>query len=140
MKLRVLISCALFFCASAFAISLYVGYVEGKITDESGAVLKGAKIVITPKSSDSKEGTQSAPANCDEMAKKKGSQKATSGPNGRYKFVAVRPGQYTICFGLEGYQTVFQQTEIKQAVTNTFNITLKKPVAQSETQSQPQSQ
>ncbi len=110
--------------AASFAISMYVGVVEGKITDESGAPLKGAKIVLTLKPSDSKD--EQAPANCEEQAKKKGSQSAGSGSNGQYKFVAVRPGIYNICFGLEGYQTQWKQSEIKQSVTNTFNVTLKK--------------
>jgi len=111
--------------AAAFAISMYVGVVEGKITDEAGAPLKGAKIVLTLKPADSKE--DKAPENCEEQAKKKGSQSASSGSNGQYKFVAVRPGVYNICFGLEGHQPQWKQSEIKQSVTNTFNVTLKKP-------------
>ncbi len=127
MKRNIFCTVALFLipvCA-AFAISMYVGVVEGKITDEGGAQLKGAKIVLTLKPANSKE--EQAPANCEEQAKKKGSQSASSGSNGQFKFVAVRPGVYNICFGLEGYQTQWKQAEIKQSVTNTFNVTLKKP-------------
>jgi hypothetical protein len=112
--------------ASASAISLYVGYVEGKIVDESGAPLERVRIVLAPQAAEPKEATQTAPAGCEELSKKKGAQSAKTGSNGKYKFVAVRPGNYTICFGLEGYQTIVKKSEIKQAVTNTFDITLKR--------------
>ena len=103
-----------------------MGYVEGTVKDENGNVLQGAGVVLTPASSNSKETTQTTPASCEA---KKGSQTAKSGANGLYKYVAVRPGKYSLCYSLEGYETIFKEVEIKQAVTNTFNIVLRKPAA-----------
>ena len=129
MRYFLLLAAAVFlFAGSLSAISLYVGVLEGTVTTDDGTVLKDVKVVAVPSSA-------SAPS-CEALAKKKGSQNATTGPNGKYKFVALRPGMYTLCYGLSSYQTVLRKTEIKESVTSRIDIVLKKSEA-SQTQTQP---
>lgn len=108
---------------SVFAISLYFGTLEGKITDENGVALKGVAVTISviPANTDSKQQTQTGV-----QTKPTKGQTATSGKNGVYRFTALHPGNYSLTFAQDGYGTVVKNLEVKQSITNTLNIVLHK--------------
>jgi Carboxypeptidase regulatory-like domain len=63
------------------------GYISGTVSDPSGAVIAGARVTVTNKSTNIRLET-------------------TSNEIGFYRFVAVEPGLYAITFSAPGFETV----------------------------------
>ena len=86
----------------------YRGF-EGKITDENGKALKGVDVTLLAVDPAVAEGTKEAP----ESDSKKNLSSIT-GSNGRYRFIAVRPGFYRVRYSSNGYQTLEKLMEFKR--------------------------
>ena len=100
----------------------YFGTVSGELTDPSGAVVPGAKVVIT----DVAKGFTFA---------------ATSDSAGRYLLTSVPPGVYTLTVTVEGFQREVR-TEVKITVSEnaTANFRLKVATATQSVEVQAQTQ
>ena len=85
----------------------YFGTVSGLLTDPSGAVVQGAKVVLA----DEQKGYKFT---------------ATSDNTGRYLFVSIPPGLYSVTAEMPGFEKTVR-THIKLNVTEnaTANLTLK---------------
>jgi hypothetical protein len=85
----------------------YFGTVSGELTDSSGAIVQGAKVVLTDQGKGFKFN-------------------ATSDSSGRYLFTTIPPGLYTVSVEMQGFQKVVL-TNIKVNVTEnaTANLTLR---------------
>jgi len=85
----------------------YFGTVSGELTDQSGAVVQGAKVVLT----DLQKGFTFT---------------TTSEPSGRYLFTAIPPGLYSVSAELQGFEKAVH-TNIKVNVSEnaTANLTLR---------------
>jgi hypothetical protein len=81
---------------SARAWAQQTGTIQGKVTDNTGAVLPG--VTVEAKSS-------VLPA----------ARTTVSGPDGVYQLPALPPGIYTVSFTLSGFQTVTLQGEVQLA-------------------------
>ena len=93
--------------SSATAQTLGSGIV-GVIKDDSGGVVPGVTIELT------------SPALIG------GTQTVSSDAQGQYRFVDLRPGTYTLTFGLDGFQTTRHEgIVLRAAFTATININLK---------------
>ena len=85
----------------------YYGTVSGVLTDASGAVVQGAKIVLT----DQQRGFQF---------------NTTSDSSGRYLFRSIPPGLYSISVEMAGFEkTVFSNVKVDVNENATANISLK---------------
>jgi hypothetical protein len=82
---------------------------EGKITDENGKTLKGVEISLIAVDAAEVEQVKDS---SDSNGKKNLS--TLSGNNGRYRFVAVRPGFYRVRYSMNGYQTLEKLMEFKR--------------------------
>ena len=82
---------------------------EGKITDENGKTLKGVEIsLIAVDAAEVEQVKDSSESNG------KKNLSTLSGNNGRYRFVAVRPGFYRVRYSMNGYQTIEKLMEFKR--------------------------
>ena len=89
----------------------YFGTLSGVLTDTSGAVIQGAKVTL----SDEQKGYQFT---------------TTSDSNGRYLFVSIPPGTYTVSAEASGFEKVIAPHVILNVSENpTANLTLKVAVA-----------
>lgn len=81
--------------------------VEGLVTDDTGAALPGVPVVVTHEESGI-------------------ARPAVTGPDGRFRATALRPGPYTIAFDLTGFTTT-ARTWATPSVgsTSTVNVTMK---------------
>ena len=84
----------------AFPQTQLGGRLEGVVTDGQGLVLPGVSITLSGPAQD---------------------RFATSAVDGSYRFLALPPGDYTLSFGLSGFQTVNREG-VRVAVGSTFNI------------------
>jgi hypothetical protein len=90
--------------ASAQTVSSTTGAINGKVTDNTNAVLPGVTITI---SSPSMMGTRTAVTNQD----------------GQYRFPAVPPGDYTLTYELSGFGTVKREAiRVGLGFTATVNV------------------
>ena len=84
---------------------------EGKITDEKGQKIEGVEITLFK-----------VDAADVEQAKNSGEGEKTlstlTGKNGKYRFVAVRPGFYRVRISISGYQTLEKLMEFKRGSKN----------------------
>ncbi len=87
----------------------YFGTVSGELTDPSGAVVAGAKVVLTDQA-------------------KGFTYNATSDSAGRYLFTTIHPGLYTVTVNVPGFQTE-ERTGIKVNVSENATANLKLRVA-----------
>lgn len=85
----------------------YFGTVSGLLTDASGALIQGARVTLT----DEQKGYQFT---------------ATSDSNGRYLFVSIPPGMYSVTAEMKGFEKEVR-THIKLNVSEnpTANLTLR---------------
>ena len=81
---------------------------EGKITDEKGEKLQGAQITLFRVDAAEVEQAKTAATDGEKTLS------TTSGKNGKYKFIAVRPGFYRVRIAMEGYQTIEKLMEFKR--------------------------
>ncbi len=85
----------------------YFGTVSGVLTDSSGAVVQGAKVVLT----DEQKGFQF---------------NATSDNDGRYLFASIPPGMYSVSVEMPGFEkTVRSHIKLNVSENPTANLTLK---------------
>jgi hypothetical protein len=102
------------------ASKTYRGF-EGKITDENGKPLKGVDVTLLAVDPAVAEGTKEA---SDPDGKKNLS--STTGSNGRYRFIAVRPGFYRVRYSGNGLQTLEKLMEFKRGGKDAvMNVKLK---------------
>jgi outer membrane receptor protein involved in Fe transport len=85
----------------------YFGTVSGTLTDSSAAVIQGAKIIL--------------------LDEQKGYQfRTTSDTEGRYRFISIPPGLYSVSAEAQGFQkTVRTQIKLNVSENATANLTLK---------------
>jgi len=92
--------------AAAQTVSSTTGALNGRVTDNTGAVLPGVAVTI---SSPSLMGTRTA----------------TTNEEGQYRFPAIPPGEYTITYELSGFTTVKREgIRVGLGFTATVNIEL----------------
>jgi Carboxypeptidase regulatory-like domain len=89
-----------------WAQSSNAGSVSGAITDQSGAVVSGVTVTLKDTATNTSRST-------------------TSNDSGRYVFVNVVPGSYSITFGKQGFVTSKTQTVVSVGVANTIDMSLK---------------
>jgi outer membrane receptor protein involved in Fe transport len=93
--------------ASAQTVSATTGAINGRVTDNTGAVLPGASVVIA------------SPALM-------GTREAVTNEEGHYRFPAVPPGDYMLTFELAGFSTVRREgIRVGIGFTATVNIEMK---------------
>jgi hypothetical protein len=108
----------------------YRGF-EGKITDENGKALKGVDVTLLAVDPAVAEGTKEA----SESDSKK-NLSSTTGSNGRYRFIAVRPGFYRVRYSSNGFQTLEKLMEFKRGGKDAvMNIKLKEISSETNTAS-----
>src|SRR3954464_6843416 len=90
---RTLICLCLTLAASP-AFAQQTGSITGRITDASGAVLPGVTV-------EAKSNVLPSP------------RSTVSGADGVYQLPALPPGQYTVTFTLQGFQTVARQSQVQ---------------------------
>ncbi len=106
---RSILFAVLLFVPLVLAAQGYFGTVSGELTDPSGAVVAGAKVVLT----DQAKGFV---------------YNATSDSAGRYLFATIPPGSYTVTVNVPGFQTE-ERTGIKVSVSENATANLKLRVA-----------
>src|SRR5688500_16077589 len=102
--LVVLMICGLF--AGAAAGQETTGTINGRVTDESGAVIPGVEIVLT-------------------SAAIQGERSSISDEAGNYRFLLLPPGVYTVKYGLPGFRTLVREgIVVEVSRTATLNVAL----------------
>jgi hypothetical protein len=81
------------------------GAINGRVTDATGAVLSGVAVTI---SSEALMGTPSA----------------VTTEDGLFRFPVVPPGEYTLAFALDGFETITQRDFVTIGFTATVNTQL----------------
>src|SRR5579864_8260313 len=100
----------------------YFGTVSGILTDPSGALIVGAKVTLT----DEQKGYHFA---------------ATSDASGRYLFVSIPPGLYSVTAEMQGFEkTIRDHIKLNVSENPTANLTLKIAGAAQKVEVQAQSQ
>src|SRR5204863_6266638 len=90
----------------AQSVSATTGAINGRVTDNSGAVLPGVSVTI------------SSPA-------MQGVRNAVTEQEGSYRFPAVPPGEYKITYELAGFSTVVREgIRVGLGFTATVNVEL----------------
>jgi len=90
--------------ASAQTVSATMGAIDGRVTDNTSAVLPGVTVTV------------SGPAMM-------GTRVATTNDEGAYRLAAVPPGEYTISFELDGFAPMKRtQIRVDLAFTATVNV------------------
>ena len=101
--------CSVLFCLGSIpragAQSTSSGSIQGTVTDQSGAVIGGATVTLTDTATNT-------------------SRTDTSNAAGRYVFVDVTPGAYTLLVDKKGFSATKTQTTVTVGVTLTVNIAL----------------
>ncbi len=95
--------------ASGQTVSATTGAINGRVTDNTGAVLPGVTVTIA------------SPAMM-------GTRTATTTPEGQYRFPAVPPGVYQITYELAGFSTV-RRDEIRVTLGFTATVNVEMGVA-----------
>ncbi|MCI0412470.1 carboxypeptidase-like regulatory domain-containing protein [bacterium] len=119
MKKSCYLTFVILFCAVTLAFSMgggagssgqknFRGF-EGKVTDENGKALKGVEISLIAVDAGEVEQVKGAA----ESDGKKNLSSLTGG-NGKYRFIAVRPGFYRVRYSINGYQTLEKLMEFKR--------------------------
>lgn len=92
--------------APAQTVSATTGAINGKVTDNTGAVLPGVAVTIT-------------------STAMMGSRTAVVNEEGLYRFPAIPPGEYTITYELAGFTTVKREgIRVTLGFTATVNVEL----------------
>ena len=94
-----------FLLAAAPAMAQTTGNIEGAVTDQSGGALPGVTVEL---SSPNLQGTRSA----------------TTGNDGRYRFISLPPGQYKVTANLSGFGAVEKTAQVTLDATATVNMQL----------------
>jgi outer membrane receptor protein involved in Fe transport len=91
--------------APAFVFAQTTGTIEGTVTDQNGGVLPGATVEAT-------------------SPNLQGSRTATTGGDGRFRFVSVPPGPYKVTANLSGFGAVQKNATVTLDSTATVNLQL----------------
>jgi outer membrane receptor protein involved in Fe transport len=102
-RFLLVLSVCLLLIAPAFVLAQTTGNIEGTVTDQNGGALPGVTVEAT---SPSLQGTRTA----------------TTGPDGRFRFVSVPPGSYKVTANLSGFGTVQKNANITLDSTATVNL------------------
>src|SRR5215475_9568750 len=86
-----------------FVVAQTTGTIEGTVTDQSGGALPGVTVEIT-------------------SPDRQGTRVATTGNDGRYRFVSVPPGQYKVTANLSGMGTSQKNATVTLDSTATVNM------------------
>jgi Carboxypeptidase regulatory-like domain len=90
--------------AVAQTVSATTGAINGRVTDNTGAVLPGVTVTITSESL-------------------MGNRTAVTNPEGQYRFPAVPPGDYSLSYDLAGFGTVKREgIRVGLGFTATVNV------------------
>ncbi len=82
---------------------------EGKVVDAAGNNLKGVEITLVEVEDMTVQGVKD-----DSGSDSKKPLSRMTGSNGKYRFIAVRPGFYRVTFSMNGYQTLEKLMEFKR--------------------------
>lgn len=82
---------------------------EGKVTDEHGKTLKGVEISLIAVDAKEVEEVKDSSTTND-----KKNLNTVTGNNGKYRFIAVKPGFYRVKYSIDGYQTLEKLMEFKR--------------------------
>ncbi|HKF44037.1 MAG TPA: TonB-dependent receptor, partial [Thermoanaerobaculia bacterium] len=96
---------AAFLLAAAPAAAQTTGNIEGTVTDQSGGALPGVTVEL---SSPNLQGTRVA----------------TTGNDGRFRFISLPPGTYKVTGNLSGFGTVEKTAQVTLDATATVNMQL----------------
>ncbi len=91
--------------SSSFAQSIVTGGISGTVTDQTGAVVTGAKLALAN------------PATGD-------THSATSSATGEFNFALLKPGQYTLTIAKDGFKTATRSVTVVLGTTVTVNTAL----------------
>lgn len=92
--------------AAAQTVSSTTGALNGRVTDNTGAVLPGVTVTISSPSL-------------------MGARTASTSEDGQYRFPAIPPGEYSITYELAGFNTVRrEQIRVTLGFTATVNVEL----------------
>jgi hypothetical protein len=91
----------LLFATAAARAQVSSSRIEGMVVDGDGKALPGVKV----EASEDATGTKSA----------------TTDKSGRYRFIAVRPGEYKVRFNLESYAEVLKYGSVRLGGNLTIN-------------------
>src|SRR5262245_65622555 len=94
----VLAACLLLF--APFVVAQTTGTIEGQVTDQNGGALPGVTVEIT-------------------SPNLQGTRVATTGNDGRYRFVSLPPGAYKVTANLSGMGTSQKNATVPLASTAT---------------------
>ncbi len=93
------------FAGSLFAQAGGTGSIAGVVTDSTGAVVKGASVMLTSKATNS-------------------SQTVTTGDDGLYSFVLLQPGNYTVKTSAASFGDSTSNVEVQVGRTTDANVSL----------------
>jgi len=94
------------FLAPAFVFAQTTGTIDGTITDQSGGTLPGVTVDAT-------------------SANLQGNRTMITGPDGRYRFVSLPPGQYKVAANLSGFSAVTKNATVSLDQTATVNLQMR---------------
>ena len=95
-------SLALFLSAGAL-LAQTTGTLEGQVTEQSGAALPGAMVELTG-------------------VRLQGTRTAVTGADGRYRFLSLVPGDYTVTARLDGFASAQKKATVTLDALTTANI------------------
>src|SRR5215472_123800 len=100
---RLFLALTLLFFLAPGLVAQTTGTIEGTVTDQNGGVLPGVTVEAT-------------------SPNLQGSRTATTGPDGRFRFVSVAPGPYKVTANLSGFGAVQKNATVTLDSTATVNI------------------
>lgn len=113
-RLSLVLSVGLLLLAPSSVFAQTTGDIEGTVTDQSGAALPGVTVEAT---SPNLQGTRTA----------------TTGSDGRYRFVSLPPGQYRVAATLAGMGSAQKNTNVQLDTTATVNLRMRLVTSESVT-------
>ena len=102
-RFLLVLSVCLLLIAPAFVFAQTTGNIEGTVTDQNGGALPGVTVEAT---SPNLQGTRTA----------------TTGPDGRFRFVSLPPGSYKVTANLSGFGAAQKNANVTLDSTATVNL------------------
>ena len=104
-KLAIGLGLALLLLATQAIAQNPTGTLTGRVADDTGGVLPGVMVSA-------------------ESSTLQGTRTTTTGVNGDYKIAFLPPGEYTVTYSLDGFQTSVREVKLSAAQTTPSNITM----------------